>query len=365
MNALLAKLTSLPRDKADTLLLLASALLVLLPHMAHLPAWVSLLCGLTLSWRAAITLQGKRMPSSLLLLPLAAAAMLGVAQSYQTLLGREAGVAMLVLLVTFKMLEMHARRDLFVVVFLCFFLVLTNFFYEQGIGTALLTVLSVLALLTAQMSFQFGAARPPLSARLLMSVRILGLAMPLALGLFFLFPRIQGPLWGLPDDAASARTGMSETMAPGTMAGLAESTEPAFRVRFDGPVPAQERLYWRGPVLGVYDGRTWTRVRPSERGATDTPADLSLRGRPLAYEVTTEPADSRWLFALEMPAQLPQLTGKAVQVSDSFEITADAPLQTRLRYRMRSHLDFSLQARARRPAWTTGCSCRRAAIRAR
>jgi hypothetical protein len=51
-------------------------------------------------------------------------------------LGRDAGVAMLVLLVAFKMLEMHARRDLFVVVFLCFFLVLTNFFYSQSIGTA-------------------------------------------------------------------------------------------------------------------------------------------------------------------------------------------------------------------------------------
>ena len=39
-------------------------------------------------------------------------------------------------LLTFKLLEMHARRDLFVVIFLCFFLLLTNFFYSQSIATA-------------------------------------------------------------------------------------------------------------------------------------------------------------------------------------------------------------------------------------
>ena len=119
---------ALSRDKADTLLLLGTAVLVLAPHTLHLPLWVSLLCGATLAWRAAITLRGKRMPPALLLLPVAVAAMAGVQFSYQTLLGKDAGVAMLVLLVAFKMLEMHARRDLFVVIFLCFFLVLTNFF---------------------------------------------------------------------------------------------------------------------------------------------------------------------------------------------------------------------------------------------
>ncbi|MGX4641749.1 transglutaminase TgpA family protein [Massilia sp. SYSU DXS3249] len=348
MKALLARLAALPRDKADTLLLLFSALLVLAPHTAHLPPWVSALCALTLLWRAAITLQGKRMPSSVLLLPLAAAAMAGVAHSYQTLLGRDAGVAMLVLLVAFKMLEMHARRDLFVVVFLCFFLVLTNFFYEQGIGTALLMAASVLALLTAQMSFQFSGAVPPLRQRFLMSARILGLAAPLALALFFLFPRIEGPLWGMPGDANSARSGMSETMAPGTMAHLAQSGETAFRVRFDGPMPSQEQLYWRGPVLGDYDGRTWTRTRAGRSASSPSlpsslPA-LSVSGKPVGYEITLEPSNSRWLFALEMPQRLPELDGNIARVSNDFELTAAFPVAARLRYRLASFLDYRLEA---------------------
>ncbi len=345
MKALLARFAALPRDKADTLLLLASALLVLAPHTAHLPAWVSLLCALTLLWRGAITLQGKRMPPSLLLLPLAAAAIFGVAATYHTILGRDAGVAMLVLLVAFKMLEMHARRDLFVVVFLCFFLVLTNFFYEQGIGTALLMALSVLALLTAQLSFQFTGTVPPLRQRFLMSARVLGLAAPLALGLFFLFPRIEGPLWGVPGDATSARSGLSETMAPGTMANLAQSREPAFRVRFEGRVPSQEQLYWRGPVLGVYDGRSWTRLGSGlARGAARQPLSLSLQGKGIGYEVTLEPSYSHWLFALELPQRLPELDGNIANVSGEFELTTTYPVETRLRYRMTSFLTYRLQS---------------------
>jgi hypothetical protein len=170
----------LARDKQDTLLLIASSLLVLAPHATHLPLWVSLLCGATLAWRASITLLGRRMPSNLVLVPLAAAAMAGVLHSYQTLLGRDAGVAMLVLLVAFKMLEMHARRDLFVVVFLCYFLVLTNFFYSQTIPTALLMLASIVALLATQLSFQLTGAVPPLRTRLWMGAKMLGLALPLA-----------------------------------------------------------------------------------------------------------------------------------------------------------------------------------------
>lgn len=346
----LAHLANLPRDKADTLLLLASALLVLAPHTLHLPLWVSLLCGATLAWRAAITLRGKRMPPSLILIPLAAGAMLGVMHTYQTLLGRDAGVAMLVLLVAFKMLEMHARRDLFVVVFLCFFLVLTNFFYEQGIATALLMSASVLLLFTTQMSFQFAGSVPPLRERFRMSARMLGLAAPVALALFFLFPRIQGPLWGLPGDANGARSGLSETMAPGMLANLAQSPETAFRVKFEGAPPEREQLYWRGPVLGDYDGRTWTRLSPAQRGPAQRQTlvnrrlPLSVAGEPLRYEVTLEPANNRWLFALEMPERLPAITGNAAQLSGEVEMTTLAPIDSRLRYQVSSFIHYRLQA---------------------
>jgi transglutaminase-like putative cysteine protease len=338
----------LARDKQDTLLLLASALLVLVPHTAHLPVWVSLLCGATLAWRAAITLRGRRMPPGLLLVPLAGAAMAGVLYSYHTLLGKDAGVAMLVLLVAFKMLEMHARRDLFVVVFLCLFLVLTNFFYSQSIGTALLMLASLVALLTVQLSFQLTGAVPPLRTRLLMGARMLALAAPLAAAAFVLFPRVDGPLWGMPDDGRSARTGLSDTMSPGQMANLAQSADTAFRVRFDGPVPPQPQLYWRGPVLANYDGQTWTRLRAprdsdSQPQHPPSPLSITVNGPPLRYQVTQEASNARWLFALEVPQALPTLPDRGVTLSAELEIQANTPITQRIRYDLASFVNFRLQ----------------------
>ncbi len=342
----LARLQALSRDKRDTLLLIGAAMLVLAPHAAHLPAWVTLLCGATLAWRAGLTLLGRRLPRNLVLVPIAAAAMAGVLQSYDTLLGRDAGVAMLVMLVAFKMLEMHARRDLFVVVFLCFFLVLTNFFYSQGIGTAILMLVSLAFLLAAQLSFQFTGRVPPLRTRLLMSARMLALALPLAAAVFVLFPRIEGPLWGMPDASRSATTGLSDSMSPGQMSDLAQSEEVAFRVRFEGTAPPQPLLYWRGPVLGSFDGKTWTRVLPLPRrtGSSMQPLSIAVGGEPLRYQVTQEASHARWLFALEVPQALPRLPDRSVSVTGELELQAGAPLAERVRYDLASYVRYELQA---------------------
>ena len=339
------------RDKADTLLLLGSTLLVLVPHSLHLPAWVSLLCLATLTWRAAITLGGQRMPSSKLVLPLAGAAMLGVLQTYHTILGKDPGVAMLVMLVAFKMLEMHARRDLFVVVFLCFFLALTNFFYSQSIGMGAMAALGVLALVTTQMTFQYAGRVPPLRRRLRVAATIVGVAAPLALFMFVMFPRVQGPLWGMPNDATSGRTGLSEDMTPGNFSSLAQSENIVFRAHFTDAVPEQSQLYWRAIVLGAFDGRTWTRTRVREqaRMAPDSPAGLQARGRALRYDVTLEPLGKRWLYMLDMPRSTPDLGLNGARMTAEGELSSVEPVDQRLRYEAASYLHYTLQGGAELP----------------
>ena len=338
----------LTRDKSDTLLLLAAALMVLAPHFEHLPAWINAaVCG-TLAWRAAVTLRGNRLPPIWLLLPVSLLAMGGVYFSFHTLLGRDAGVAMLALLLAFKLLEMHARRDLFVVIFLSFFLLLTNFFYSQSILTGVEMIATIVVLLTAQISFQYTGRVPPLAQRLRTSARVVMYAAPMALLLFVGFPRIQGPLWGMPGDARGGRTGMSDTMAPGTMSALAQSDEVAFRVRFIDPEPAQERLYWRGIVLGDYDGRTWRRVgrqlRP--RGAPRPQINISVAGKPVRHEVTMEANNQRWIFALELSGPELSLPGYSVRSSNELEFSTYQAITTRLRYETKAYLDFHVQADA-------------------
>ncbi|MDC8757545.1 DUF3488 and transglutaminase-like domain-containing protein [Janthinobacterium fluminis] len=340
---LAAALPALSRDKADTLLLLLSAVLVLAPHAAHLPLWTSAGVAATLLWRATLTVRGKRLPPLWLLLPLALLAMAGVYASFRTLLGREAGVAMLALLLAFKLLEMHARRDLFVVIFLSFFLLLTSFFYSQSMASAALAGATLVALLAAQLSFQYGSGVPPLWRRLRLAAGMAGAAAPLALLLFVLFPRIQGPLWGLPGDSRGARSGLSDSMAPGSIANLAQSEETAFRVRFERTAPPQQQLYWRGIVLADYDGRTW--VRGAARGDPE-PVNIKLNGPSLRYQVTLEPNGQRWLFALDIVERVDAPAGNPHAVSPALELLLLRPIETRTRYRASSVSEYTLQADA-------------------
>ncbi len=332
-----ARLRDLPRDKADTLLLLACALMVLAPHMDHLPIWTSAAVLATLAWRAAITWRGKRMPPLWLLLPVSVAAMAGVYASYRTLLGRDAGVAMLALLLAFKLLEMHARRDLFVVVFLSFFMLLTTFFYTQAIWMALLMAATVVVLLATLMTFQYTGAVPPLGRRLRETARIFVLATPLALLLFIAFPRFQGPLWGLPGDARGGKSGMSDTMSPGSVASLALSEDIAFRVRFLGAPPPQSQLYWRGIVLSAFDGKTWMRNSRLLYAYSENLQDLTIAvdGPPLRHDITLEPSGKRWLFSLELTGPNLSVPGGVV-ASDEMEILARTPVHERLRYGARA-----------------------------
>ncbi|GAB3538984.1 protein-glutamine gamma-glutamyltransferase TgpA [Noviherbaspirillum agri] len=332
------------RDKADTLLLLTACTLVLFPHIGHLPGWVFPVCAGLLLWRGWITFQGSRMPPRWLLLPLAILAMAGVYATHKTLFGRDAGVAMLTLLLALKLLEMHAKRDLFVVLFLSFFLILASFFYSQSIGSAAITIAAVLVILTTQVSFQYTGKVPPLKQRLRVGAMILGLAVPLTLVLFLLFPRIQGPLWGLPSDAHAGRTGLSDTMAPGNISQLALSDDVAFRVKFPDSAPPQSKLYWRGVVLGNFDGRTWTSLKSSF--GRNPPLEVNLRGTPVRYQVTLEPHSRNWVFALEAPQSLPRLADNPTGISSDMQLLSSQPINARVRYEAVSHLEFDLQPNA-------------------
>ena len=329
------------RDKADTLLLLASCLLVLAPHADHLPWWISATCGALLLWRGWITFRGDRMPLRWLLVPIALIAMAGVYWEYKRLFGKDSGVAMLVMLLAFKLLEMHAKRDLFAVVFVSYFIMLTNFFYSQSIATALMMIGAVIAILTTQLSFQYTGVVPPLHKRLRFGAMIFGLAVPLTLILFVLFPRIQGPLWGMPSDAASGRSGLSDKMAPGNISNLALSDEVAFRVRFIDPAPPKSKLYWRGVVLGTYDGRTWVQTPQASRANVDQV--LHTRGNPIRHQVTLEPISQRWIFALELPRAAPDIGENPSRLAPDMQLLARDPISQRVRYGVSSYVDFDLQ----------------------
>ena len=211
----------LTQDKSNSVLLTLSCFTAAFPHYFHCEPWVIAGTGFALLWRLWIIISGKKLPSPLLLLPFVSLMMAGVWFNFQSFLGKEAGITMLVLLISCKLLEMHAKRDLYVAVFLAFFLLITGYLYNQTIFSAIFSTFSVLLLTTALNTYQFTAAIPPLTVRLTSSFKLLLSAIPLMLIGFFLFPRIPGPLWSLPGDSGQGKTGLSDSLNPGNISELA------------------------------------------------------------------------------------------------------------------------------------------------
>ncbi|MFM2088232.1 MAG: hypothetical protein RLZZ237_3101 [Pseudomonadota bacterium] len=332
----------LGREKADIVLLLLAAAMVLAPHALHLPAWLSAAVAAPLLWRAVITVRGLRQPPLRVLLPLALLGIGGVYASYGTLLGRDPGVAMLALLLSLKSLEMHGRRDIFVFVFLSFFLLLASFFHAQGIAAAVWMLATVVMLLAGLLSSRYGAVQAPLGQRLRLLGQMLAIAIPLSVLLFFAVPRMSGPLWGASHAGEQARTGLSDSMSPGAIASLALSGEIVLTARFSTPIPPQDQLYWRGLVLNDYDGASWTRgPEPAEGGKTD----IVLGGARSDYAVNLQPSGQRRIFALDLPRSIERLAGNPYLVSPALEVSTVRPIDAPVRYRASSAMGYRLQTK--------------------
>ncbi len=314
-------------DRGQEAWLQALALGAVLPHLAFAPTWLAVCALSLLGGRGLLWWQRRPLPPTWLLTLLVLAAGLTVFLSFQRLLGRDPGIALLLCLTCLKLFESKRRRDGLTLVFLAWFLQLGLFFYSQSMATAALSTANLLLSVTTLGVLCHGK-RPPFFI-LALSGRMLLQAIPLMLVLFLLFPRVQGPLWGLPLDAFSAASGLSDSMAPGSIARLTLSDAIAFRVKFDTAAPPQDRLYWRGPVLSHYDGRTW---HPAISSAAPELAYPLVPADRYAYTVTLEPHNQPWLFALEFPDRLPT----ASLMSSDFRLLARQVVQTRLRYALSS-----------------------------
>ncbi|HXU92493.1 MAG TPA: DUF3488 and transglutaminase-like domain-containing protein [Gallionella sp.] len=309
--------------------LLLSILMVSAPHADHLPPWVNALCAALLAWRAYLNWSDQSLPPRWLLTSLTFASVAGLLVQFHTLFGREVGVTLLILLTTLKFMELRGARDAMVLVYLACFIVITNFFYSQSIPTALYMLATLLTIVTTWVHmYAPGIALRP---RLRVAGTLLLQAIPLTLVLFVLFPRVQGPLWGLPQDAF-ASSGLTDNMAPGSISRLSLSDEVAFRVTYAGSPLRRDQMYWRGPVLMQFDGRTWT---PGPATPADAP-QFTETSQPIDYSVTLEPHNKRWLFALEMPERI----SIPARLTYDFRLLRQEPVKARLRYEVRSFLSY-------------------------
>lgn len=338
--------TTIPPSKPAVFWTVLAFVISAAPHLIAMP---TLLLAATLAgpgWRLAALWRGWSSPPAWLRFGLTLGAVALVVISYGSLWGRRAATSLLCIMLATKMMELFRTRDLRMVASVCFFLIATQFlFSERLIFLGYLAIGCWVATL-ALMQVQRDTERPPdkvlpAATSILSSARkslgasgaTLAMALPLALVLFVLFPRLVQPLWGLPDNVMDARTGISDTMSPGSIAQLYADESPAFRVEFDGPVPPPEERYWRGPVLWNYDGRTWTRFFFSD--VVDPPRpDPGPAG--YRYTVQLEPNEQRWLFTLDYPAQWSEEANLTVD----YQLIRPHPVTSAMRYDVVSEPDF-------------------------
>jgi len=306
----------------DLTWLTASFAIVIAPHVTRAPWWLTLLTACLFAWRFYYTLNRAPLPSRWLVVAVALVGMFGVWLEYRSLFGRQPGIILLVLFSGLKMLESRTHRDGAVAAFLGYFLIITNFLYTQTIPTAGLMCAGVF-MITATL-VGFAAPNRALRLNLRTTAVLLAHAAPAALVLFVLFPRVQGPLWGLPQDAYGGMTGLSETMTPGNLSQLALSDAIAFRAAFEGEPPMPLLRYWRGPVLWDFDGRTWSAGMSHLAASPEKP----LAGPSYRYSVVLEPHNHHWLFALETAQTVPE----RARMTLDHQILYTAPVRSRLRY---------------------------------
>lgn len=330
---------NLPRDARDTLFLLAVIAWIGLLQVPHIPWWCSALTAVVLIWRAVLALRGQSLPRWPWRIGLLLLTMVATWFTHKTLLGRDAGVTLIVVLLALKTLELRARRDAFVVFFLGFFTLLTHFFYSQSMLTAAGILVALLGLLTAVVNAHMPVGRPPLKQIAGIAARMALLGAPIMVVAFMLFPRLS-PLWGVPGDGNESHMGLSSNMRVGQIAELALDERIALRVRFEGAVPPQRDLYFRGPVLTTYDGVEWRPLQSAFPAHMELQADLTVAGPPVRYEITQEPTLRPWLLTLEATVNAPDLPDYRPFMTPELQWLTRRPITELLRYRAESHTRF-------------------------
>lgn len=334
MNALL-RLESISPFGRKLMWVVAGLVLAVVPHVLHLSPWILALLAAAIGARILTEAKGWALPPKWLRILIAFCALFGVLLTYRTLNGVEAGTALLVVMAGMKLLETRGLRDLTVVVFLGYFALFAGFLYNQEL-LLLPYMLATAWLLTATlMRIHQTTLSMPVREAAGLTGNMMVQALPLAVLLFLLFPRLPGNFWSIPA-RSQAITGLDDELSPGDVSELSVSGAIAFRVKFDGALPPPRERYWRGPVLHNFDGRTWRRPLPLY-----IPQVVHPIGDTYRYRLTLEPHQRPWIFGLDVVTRWPEST---MRTSDLQLVTRRNSVSTLTSFDLESSTNYAVQA---------------------
>ena len=332
-----------PRGTDGSLLLslpwtIGALLVSLAPHVPYLAIWITLAFVACAVWRYVIEKQRRMLPSRIVRGGLALACLIGVFGTYSSISGVGPGSALLAIMAALKLLETRKRRDQFVLLFISVFLVMSSLLREQYLWSLPYLIGSTLVILTAWLRVSAGASETPRQS-FATGGRLLMYAAPLAIAMWVFFPRLASPFWAVPVDTSRAMSGLSDTMSPGDISSLSMSDAVAFRVQFDDQIPEARDRYWRGLVLTRFNGRTWTGSEPAMD--RDAVSEIIESGRPISYEITLEPTQQQWVFAMDLPKNW---SLERTFMGPQQQLSRVTPIEQRVSYKVLSYSEYVLQA---------------------
>ncbi len=299
---------AIPRESKKAILIAAT--LMMLPLYFSVESFYVLFFALLATLIGITSVYHKPIPSIIRVIILFSVSGFILGEAIINGVERETGASLLLGMLIMKTGEINTKRDagsLSGFGIFCFFVAsLQN-------STIMIFIASIISIISSlwiihyvnQMSDKQTHTNPKKTLKYI--ARGLLLMLPLGMVGFWFIPRLEAPLWGIPEGMV-VKTGVSDSMEPGSFTGLLRDRRTAFRVTFDGEIPPISQQYWRGPTLWFFDGRKWTRPEFVREIGVDTqewkviPYGLNDKTNKYSYTVSMEPTERRFRFYLDIPS---------------------------------------------------------------
>ena len=294
----------------------------LLPHLQDYTFPAAVIGGICVFWRMAFEYQKIALPRFLFKTVAIFGCLFWTYKTYGTLLGIEAGTAIMIMAASLKLIDRNRYHDVMVVLFLVFMLLLVRILESQSLWITLfgafdlILVTSLLVQIHSHRALKF-SARALIKTGALLFFK----TAPFMILLFFVFPRFSSQ-WSLFASGAQAQSGFSESLDPGSLSQVALSSRSAFRVKFKEKAPLMKDSYWVGSVLAWNQGMKWSRPQLKKDSSkkrvnldSDLPSTKTSQQKTVYQEILLENRYQQFLFALESPQQIRIVSEKATMGS--------------------------------------------------